>query len=157
MGGIVSDGGTASEGGRAGRPYVIGDKTCWTKSELAAGLTSNFAQGVQDLEDGKISQWLERQLNDSENASFATRQAGSDSDVWLLRLALRLDPGLSPTWWGHSLAPTDLHALVSRAVGGDGKSKELLEEILRKRVLLEFSRLSESVRSFVCEAYHVDL
>ncbi len=117
---------------RAGRPYRIQTKECWTGKDLAAQLAHHWTDGIKGLQRNLIAPWLRDELHDQDSVLLVMdllEDASLTPDQRLLRLILHLAPEQSPVWKGMSVALCDLTALARRALQGEAECRDTLAEI----------------------------
>lgn len=138
-------------------PYVIEDETCATLHELGIALAKHWQVGVKDLARGLVAGWVRDQLKDFKLSRFLVDLADETSltpDARLLRLVLKLAPGLPPVWCGEPLTDAHLAGKATRAVSGDAAAGKWIEQLFDQQVLKTYAsagatRLDEILRD--CE------
>lgn len=119
-------------------PYRLVDTSCETPQQLAVALATHWQAGVADLENGLLMNWFRQELKDHNLLRFLVElnlDRQLHVDLRLLRLIVRLAPGMTPMWRGE---PVDLASVLRRAdaaLRGDEAAIDWLDGVYRNRVL----------------------
>lgn len=131
----------ASQAGSArefSQPYHLGDEICHTVEQLAVALTRNWREGVADCANGQLLVWF-RDVQKDQNLVRLLLELRNDSkmpvDVQLLKVILRLAPGIPPVWRGESIELPAILAHANLALKGDAEAVRWLDLLYQYRVL----------------------
>ena len=137
-------------------PYTIEGDACTTAQELGVALARHWATGVKDLARGFVASWVSEQLRDMNLSRFLLDLADDTRlapDVRLLKLILRLAPGIPAIWRGEPLQNQNLVAMAAKAAAGDDAARKWIDELSAHDVLAAYAaagdtRLAELERAW---------
>ena len=103
---------------KAGNPFLLAGKECWTALELATAAGQHWEQAMAHLRDGHLSRWVREELHNPHLATTLDdlwNDSSLDFDARLLHLLALLAPGRHLRWHGVSLEKSALIKLAHQA------------------------------------------
>lgn len=119
-------------------PYHVGAEICHQPEQLAVALARNWKEGLQDIANGQLLAWFRDVQRDQNVVRLLIDMRGQASlplNVQLLRLILKLAPGMPPVWQGETIELSTILGNANKALKGDADAAWWLDNLYKNHVL----------------------
>jgi hypothetical protein len=126
--------------------------------QLAVALATHWREGIADLGNGQLLQWFRGVQKDHNVVRLLIEMRHERQlhvDIQLLRLILRLAPGIPPVWRGESIALPAILAHASQALEGNAEAAQWLHALYQHRVLEAYVEAGNAQMKDVLERWTV--
>ncbi len=141
-----------------GEPYRLGEAVCTTPEQLAVALATHWREGLIDLGNNQLLQWFRAVQKDHNVVRLlieVRHERGLHVDMQLLKLILRLAPGIPPVWRGESIGLPAILAHASKALEGDADAAQWLHALYANRVLEAYAEAGNEAMKQILERWTV--
>ncbi len=119
-------------------PYHLGAEVCHQPQQLAVALARNWKAGLQDISNGQLLAWFRDVQHDQNIVRLLIDMRGQASlslNVQLMKLVMKLAPGMPPVWQGETIELSTILGYANRALQGDSDAAWWLDSLYKNRVM----------------------